>query len=68
MLSNREIANQNYCRSGLNKTYCTHVKRSDVVVLQMVYPCARCGEMKHIVHAVKWSAQWKLLFAHVRKK
>ena len=68
MLSNHEIADMNYCRRCINQKYNIHLKRSDVVVLQMMYPCARCGEMKHPVHAVKWNARWKLLFAHARKR
>ena len=60
MLSNHEIADMNYCRRCINQKYNIHLKRSDVVVLQMMYPCARCGEMKHPVHAVKWNARWKL--------
>lgn len=55
MLSNHEIADMNYCRRCINQKYRIHLKRSDVVVLQMMYPCARCGEMKHPVHAVKWT-------------
>ena len=47
MLSNHEIADMNYCRRCINQKYNIHLKRSDVVVLQMMYPCARCGEMKH---------------------
>lgn len=65
---NHEIADMNYCRRCINQKYNIHLKRSDVVVLQMMYPCARCGEMKHPVHAVKWNARWKLLFAHARKR
>ena len=57
MLSNHEIADMNYCRRCINQKYNIHLKRSDVVVLQMMYPCARCGEMKHPVHAVKWTAR-----------
>lgn len=68
MLSNYEIADMNYCRRCINQKYNIHLKRSDVVVLQMMYPCARCGEMKHLVRAVKWNARWKLLFAHARKR
>ena len=68
MLSNHEIADMNYCRRCINQKYNIHLKRSDVVVLQMMYPCARCGEMKHPVQAVKWNALWKLLFAHARKR
>lgn len=68
MLSNHEIADMNYCRRCINQKYNIHLKRSDVVVLQMMYPCARCGEMKHLVHAVKWNARWKLLLAHARKR
>lgn len=49
MLSNHEIADMNYCRRCINQKYNIHLKRSDVVVLQMMYPCARCGEMKHPV-------------------
>lgn len=68
MLSNHEIADMNYCRRCINQKYRIHLKRSEVIVLQMMYPCARCGEMKHPVHAVKWNARWKLLFAHARRR
>mgnify|MGYP000102137678 FL=1 len=37
MLSNHEIADMNYCRRCINQKYNIHLKRSDVVVLQMMY-------------------------------
>ena len=48
--------------------------------IQYPFKAQRCGrfaddvplrtlrEMKHPVHAVKWNARWKLLFAHARKR
>ncbi|MBS5473552.1 hypothetical protein [Gemmiger formicilis] len=44
MLSNHEIADMNYCRRCINQKYNIHLKRSDVVVLQMMYPCALRGD------------------------
>lgn len=68
MLSNPENCRYEFMPPRLKPKYNIHLKRSDVVVLQMMYPCARCGEMKHPVQAVKWNALWKLLFAHARKR
>lgn len=68
MLSNHEIADMNYCRRCINQKYNIHLKRSDVVVLQDDVPLAPLRGDEAPVHAVKWNARWKLLFAHARKR
>lgn len=58
----RRLYGGKICRSCINKTYNTHLLNTDCIY-GILYPskCAKCGEMKNIVTALRLSGYLKSL-------
>ena len=64
MITERYLREEDFgklCRNCINKKYHINLERKDCIYEIYSHACGDCGEMKHIVKGITFSARRKLL-------